>query len=121
MIIRVGSGLGVGMRIVGCTTLLVSLTPFFIGGPNSDVPRVLGGSGEDSDPFVQVFVIVFPAFAGMTAGVGLSADLQNRLCAAGVDPARQAALTPTSVSVCCAELVQFATNCRGRVVIPLRN
>ena len=84
MIIQVGSGLGVGMRIVVCTTLLVSLTPFFIGGPNSDVARVLGGSGEDSDPFVQVFAIVFLAFAGMTAGVGLSGDLQNRLCATGV-------------------------------------
>ena len=36
VIIRVGSGLGVGMLVVVCTTLLVSLTLFFLGGPNSD-------------------------------------------------------------------------------------
>ncbi len=77
VITRVGSSLGVGMLIVVCATLLVSLTLFFLGGPNSDAPQLLGGSIEDSDPFVQVFAIVFPAFTGMTAGVGLSGDLQN--------------------------------------------
>lgn len=31
----------------------------------------------DADPFILVFAIVFPAFTGMTAGVGLSGDLAN--------------------------------------------
>ncbi len=52
----------------------------FLGQPPDDLrPQVvqLGAGIPDADPFWLVFAIVFPAFTGMTAGVGLSGDLAN--------------------------------------------
>ena len=58
--------------------LAASLGLFFLGGPAPGVEsgRALTGIAN-SDPFMLVFAIVFPAFTGMTAGVGLSGDLKN--------------------------------------------
>jgi amino acid transporter len=58
--------------------LAVSLGFFALGGTPAGVdvgapPPV----GFRPDPFIMVFAIVFPAFTGMTAGVGLSGDLEN--------------------------------------------
>ena len=76
-----GADLGVKGLWVVVSILAVSLTAFFLGGPN---PEAAGGlpSGlyqpvAGHDPFMLVFAIVFPAFTGMTAGVGLSGDLDN--------------------------------------------
>lgn len=58
----------------------ISLVFFFLGSPvdGSPVESVSLFSGlESPDPFILVFAIVFPAFTGMTAGVGLSGDLAN--------------------------------------------
>lgn len=55
--------------------------------PNPNVPKLNpAGQGRPSSPagpspevysFFTVFAIIFPAFTGMTAGVGLSGDLRN--------------------------------------------
>jgi hypothetical protein len=59
----------------------VSLLFFFVG-----KPTVTAGSGEvaidnfkflNKDSFFIIFAICFPAFTGITAGVGLSGDLHN--------------------------------------------
>jgi len=78
-----GAAMGVGVLWIVSAVLAVSLGSFFLGAP-------LGpGEGRDllpvdsagapvpfrADPFMLVFAIVFPAFTGMTAGVGLSGDL----------------------------------------------
>ena len=74
-----GADLGVGALYVVVAVLTVSLVLFFMGAPME------GHSGEldltaavrDGDAFFVVFAICFPAFTGMTAGVGLSGDLRN--------------------------------------------
>jgi hypothetical protein len=58
----------------------VSLLLFFLGQPMDgarEQPVILFGEVAGADPFILVFAIVFPAFTGMTAGVGLSGDLAN--------------------------------------------
>ncbi|MCP5117272.1 MAG: amino acid permease, partial [bacterium] len=60
--------------------LVVSLAMFFLGkGSGEGLPEAipLTATIEGADPFTLVFAICFPAFTGMTAGVGLSGDLKN--------------------------------------------
>lgn len=78
LILTRGAALGVAALYVVVATLAVSLVLFFLGGPPEgvDVTARLGGSFS-ADPLIYVFAIVFPAFTGMTAGVGLSGDLAN--------------------------------------------
>ncbi len=49
--------------------------------PAPDRPATDAGNGDTNRPdpvsFFTVFAIIFPAFTGMTAGVGLSGDLRN--------------------------------------------
>jgi amino acid transporter len=76
-----GASLGVQALYVVVGTLFASLVCFFLGRPTDDA----NGGGMYSlvqtvanpDPFFTVFAICFPAFTGMTAGVGLSGDLKN--------------------------------------------
>ncbi len=75
-----GAGMGVKVLYVVAVTLLVSLILFFLGSPVEGFdPTAVSWTGTvaDSDAFFVVFAIVFPAFTGMTAGVGLSGDLRN--------------------------------------------
>ena len=78
LIIKKGANLGVTVLWVVVITLGVSLLLFFMGkspsaSPSLDIfARVAG-----HDDFFLVFAIIFPAFTGMTAGVGLSGDLKN--------------------------------------------
>lgn len=75
-----GADLGVKALYVVAAVLLVSLAMFFLGGTidtseassNSLFDKIDGGAS-----FFVVFAICFPAFTGMTAGVGLSGDLKN--------------------------------------------
>ena len=75
-----GAAIGVKALWAVVATLVVSLVMFSLGGPPSGVEpenlRLLHAV-ENADPFIVVFAIVFPAFTGMTAGVGLSGDLAN--------------------------------------------
>lgn len=75
-----GAKLGVKALWVVVSVLAVSLLSFFLGKPieGAGVEGIsLLGRADPHDPFFLVFAIVFPAFTGMTAGVGLSGDLAN--------------------------------------------
>ncbi|MFH1071305.1 MAG: amino acid permease [Candidatus Glassbacteria bacterium] len=73
-------GANVGVKLLWAVVglLVISLLMFFLGSPiqSSDSLDLLSRV-KDHDDFFTVFAIVFPAFTGMTAGVGLSGDLKN--------------------------------------------
>lgn len=82
LLLALARGADVGVQALwGIAVVLgVSLLLFFAGDPlpeASEANRVLFHGIEGGDPFMLVFAIVFPAFTGMTAGVGLSGDLRN--------------------------------------------
>ncbi len=80
LVISKGANLGVKMLYVVAAILLVSLLLFFMGSPLEGFDRNAVSLTEKigrPDSFIVVFAIVFPAFTGMTAGVGLSGDLRN--------------------------------------------
>ena len=74
-----GADLGVAALYLVVAVLSVSIVMFFIGEPvaGRDGGLHLTEHIDDPDPFFMVFAICFPAFTGMTAGVGLSGDLKN--------------------------------------------
>lgn len=75
-----GAALGVKMLYIVAGVLFASLLAFFVGSPveGFDPDSVsLTATANNPDAFFMVFAIVFPAFTGMTAGVGLSGDLKN--------------------------------------------
>lgn len=75
-----GASVGVKALYVVVSMLGVSLVLFFLGSPIGGYEASAASLTErvaDADPFFIVFAIVFPAFTGMTAGVGLSGDLAN--------------------------------------------
>lgn len=77
-----GADLGVKALWVVVSILAASLVMFFLGDPlpgvetESGVPPLFATTSEP-DAFFIVFAICFPAFTGMTAGVGLSGDLAD--------------------------------------------
>ncbi len=75
-----GAEMGVKALYVVAAMLGVALVLFFLGGPVEGYdPATFSPTAifADADPFIVVFAICFPAFTGMTAGVGLSGDLAN--------------------------------------------
>lgn len=73
-----GANLGVNVLYFVVSILAVSLIMFFVGRPTPEATGLdLFATTDDPDNFFMVFAIVFPAFTGMTAGVGLSGDLKN--------------------------------------------
>lgn len=78
-----GAGSGVKLLYIVNALLLISLLMFFMGKPLPDAgtePMQITGNNFgffNSDRFFVLFAICFPAFTGMTAGVGLSGDLRN--------------------------------------------
>ncbi|AHM59478.1 amino acid transporter [Flammeovirgaceae bacterium 311] len=75
-----GADLGVKVLYLVASILFLSLIMFFLGstdyaGTGEDF--AFGKTVENADPFFYVFAICFPAFTGMTAGVGLSGDLKE--------------------------------------------
>lgn len=78
LMITKGADLGVTALWVVVMTLALSLFMFFIGSPTADSAGLdIFAKVENPDKFFVVFAIIFPAFTGMTAGVGLSGDLKN--------------------------------------------
>jgi len=78
LVLSRGANLGVGVLWVVSGVLAVSLALFFLGSPIEGQPEAANLDRiAVRDPFIMVFAIVFPAFTGMTAGVGLSGDLAN--------------------------------------------
>ncbi|MCO6511088.1 MAG: amino acid permease [Aridibacter famidurans] len=75
-----GAGAGVKLLYLVASVLLLALVLFFIGNTAYVPPEgtnLLMHTVDDPDPFFIVFAIIFPAFTGMTAGVGLSGDLKD--------------------------------------------
>jgi amino acid transporter len=81
LILKKGASLGVKALYFVCFTLVASLILFFLGQPvEGYIPAEQfswTGAGTGGTAFFAVFAICFPAFTGMTAGVGLSGDLAN--------------------------------------------
>ncbi|MCR9142824.1 MAG: amino acid permease [bacterium] len=79
MIYTRGAGTGAALLYVIVAVLCVALFMFFGGDALEGAPAKLDlyDRIQNPDSFFIVFAIVFPAFTGMTAGVGLSGDLKN--------------------------------------------
>ncbi len=79
IVLTKGADLGVKALYVVVATLTVSMVAFFLGTPTANAPASFEFNAmvADHDSFFMVFAIIFPAFTGMTAGVGLSGDLQD--------------------------------------------
>ena len=80
MIIYKGANLGLKALYAVAGVLFLSLVLFFMGSTeySSDFSyQSLIATVDNADPFFLVFAICFPAFTGMTAGVGLSGDLKS--------------------------------------------
>ncbi len=80
LVVSRGAEIGVRALWAVAAILVMSLAMFFLGSPIEST-TVLEFRPFDkvanADSFILVFAIVFPAFTGMTAGVGLSGDLAN--------------------------------------------
>jgi len=80
LILRKGSGTGVKALYAVVVILFITLLLFFLGKPaaGSLAPGEIPARDiRNMSDFFIVFAICFPAFTGMTAGVGLSGDLRN--------------------------------------------
>lgn len=80
LIIKKGANLGVKALYFVVVILAISLVMFFLGTPtenSSEGFSLANAQFRNMDNFFIVFAIIFPAFTGMTAGVGLSGDLKN--------------------------------------------
>lgn len=80
LILKKGANMGVKALYVVVVILFISLFLFFIGETEYSQTAAAGITSNpfrNMDSFFIVFAIVFPAFTGMTAGVGLSGDLKN--------------------------------------------
>jgi solute carrier family 12 sodium/potassium/chloride transporter 2 len=78
IILTRGANMGMKALYIVVALLFTSLLFFFLGKPtNPDQPFVLNAQIRDPDSFFYVFTIVFPAFTGLVAGLGLSGDLRN--------------------------------------------
>lgn len=80
MIIKKGANLGVKALYYVVAILFISLIMFFLGNStfeqSTNILSFKTGLRNQQDFFI-VFAILFPAFTGMTAGVGLSGDLKR--------------------------------------------
>ncbi len=80
LILSKGANLGVKALYLVVAVLAASLVLFFLGETDYAVQHdfnILKAQFRNRDSFFMVFAIIFPAFTGMTAGVGLSGDLKN--------------------------------------------
>ncbi len=80
LILSKGANLGVKALYLVVAVLAASLVLFFLGETDYALQHdfsIWKASFTNRDSFFMVFAIIFPAFTGMTAGVGLSGDLKN--------------------------------------------
>ncbi|MCL3781493.1 amino acid permease [Prolixibacteraceae bacterium JC049] len=79
LILKKGANLGVKALYVVVAILFVSLALFFIGdtGSATENTNLFNFKITNGADFFVVFAIIFPAFTGMTAGVGLSGELKK--------------------------------------------
>ena len=80
LILKKGAAVGMKTLYIVVGILILSLVLFFMGSTpfaqESSFSLTSAGKG-DMKQFFFVFAIIFPAFTGMTAGVGLSGDLKK--------------------------------------------
>ncbi|MFA9388293.1 MAG: amino acid permease [Prolixibacteraceae bacterium] len=80
LILKKGADMGVKALYIVVAVLAISLIMFFLGqsefAANPDL-EYQGLQFRNTSDFFNVFAIIFPAFTGMTAGVGLSGDLKD--------------------------------------------
>ncbi|MGB5271151.1 MAG: hypothetical protein WBN52_11665 [Eudoraea sp.] len=80
LMVSKGANLGMKALYVVVTILAISLVFFFMGDTSYsqafDNTQLFKNLSPDKG-FFYVFAIIFPAFTGMTAGVGLSGDLRD--------------------------------------------
>lgn len=94
LIIKKGANSGVKALYIVVGILFIALVLFFLG--DTEFSQYGGFSlanaeFRNADSFFIIFAIVFPAFTGMTAGVGLSGDLK--------DPSKSIPLGTTSGTI----------------------
>jgi len=80
LIIKKGANLGVKALYIVIAILVISLVMFFFGHTaHAEITNYTLADSAFRNPqnFFIVFAIIFPAFTGMTAGVGLSGDLKK--------------------------------------------
>ena len=80
LILKKGANMGVKTLYVIVGILAISLILFFLGSTEyAEVSTfsLFKAEMRNMDQFFFIFAIIFPAFTGMTAGVGLSGDLKN--------------------------------------------
>ena len=78
VIYKRGAKIGINALWIVASILGLSLISFFLGSPVNGVqPLSPFATVPEPENFFIVFAIVFPAFTGLTAGVGLSGDLKN--------------------------------------------
>lgn len=80
LILRKGANMGIKTLYFVVAILAISLLLFFLGNPETSNEvsfNFANAEFRNSKQFFLVFAIIFPAFTGMTAGVGLSGDLKN--------------------------------------------
>jgi len=80
LILKKGANMGVKALYYVVAILGISLLFFFLGTTTyaqETTVSLSDGNFRNMDSFFVVFAIIFPAFTGMTAGVGLSGDLKN--------------------------------------------
>ncbi|MDD4235090.1 MAG: hypothetical protein PHF99_03650 [Bacteroidales bacterium] len=80
-VIMLTRGANSGMKVlyVVAIILFASLVSFFFGKPLESYDGVLHSTQHisENENFFYVFVIIFPAFTGLAAGLGLSGDLKD--------------------------------------------
>ncbi|MFC2086191.1 amino acid permease [Bacteroidota bacterium] len=80
LILSKGANIGVKALYIVVGILFVSIVLFFVGQTEYSLNEQsvnFSGGFRNFGSFFIVFAIIFPAFTGMTAGVGLSGDLKN--------------------------------------------
>ncbi len=80
LMLKRGAGTGIKALYGVVSLLFLSLLLFFFGKPVTEMETgmaALNATVAEPGDFFLVFAICFPAFTGMTAGVGLSGDLKN--------------------------------------------
>ncbi|MGB0886099.1 MAG: amino acid permease, partial [Chitinophagales bacterium] len=78
LILTKGADLGVKALYVVCAILFVAIILFFAGSTDYIPPaNRLSLVVENPESFFYVFTIIFPAFTGIAAGLGLSGDLEK--------------------------------------------
>ena len=78
LILTRGANMGMKALYFVVALLFASILLFLFGkSTHSEVEFVINNRISGADPFFYVFTIIFPAFTGLAAGLGLSGDLKN--------------------------------------------